>query len=360
MRKTIEDRLISDIMLLVLCMPNCMDYGIEVRMYSLALVLIFFAYMIGYRIYYGYAQGWKQWIMLAIISLLAIYTHYYCGICVIAIYAFLFFKKLRTGELIRCLISGGVLIIGYLPWLSVLFATLASVSERTWPEAVSFKTIFESVWFLVGYYGTIIIVFPTVLWGIAAFRKSKKDNAYILMGVLLPFLLMGLGELVSALYTPVWQKRYMVIAAGCMWFAVAQYAKELKAQGYQVRIISFMAVVGLIDLFVFARHEQVDKTAAAAVVKEILIENPDTTILAYDTEIAYSVSTAMNRKCILRAQIGSYLETIYSRNLEVHSEVSEEMLQKMKPVLILMKDTEDIQEDSDIKVINGVAFKKLR
>ena len=180
------------------------------------------------------------------------------------------------------------------------------------------------------------------------------------MGVLLPFLLMGLGELVSALYTPVWQKRYMVIAAGCMWFAVAQYVKELKSQGYQIRIISFMAVVGLIDLFVFARHEQVDKTAAAAVVKEILIENPDTTILTYDTEIAYSVSTVMNRKCILGAQIGPYLETIYSRNLEVHSEVSEEMLQKMKPVLILMKDTEDIQEDSDIKVINGVAFKKLR
>lgn len=41
MRKTIEDRLISDIMLLALCMPNFMDYGIEVRMYSLALVLIF-------------------------------------------------------------------------------------------------------------------------------------------------------------------------------------------------------------------------------------------------------------------------------------------------------------------------------
>ncbi len=114
----------------------------------------------------------------------------------------------------------------------------------------------------------------------------------------------------------------------------------------------------MIDLFVFVRHEQVDK--ADAIAKEILAESPDTTILAYDTEIAYSISTAMNRKCILGAQIGSYLETIYSRNLEVHSEVSEEMLQKMKPALILMKDTEDIQEDSDIKVINGVAFKKLR
>lgn len=44
MRKTIEDRLISDIMLLALCMPNFMDYGIEVRMYSLALVLIFCIY----------------------------------------------------------------------------------------------------------------------------------------------------------------------------------------------------------------------------------------------------------------------------------------------------------------------------
>ena len=122
-----------------------------------------------------------------------------------------------------------------------------------------------------------------------------------------------------------------------------------------------MAVVGLIDLFVFARHEQVDKTAAAAVVKEILIENPDTTILTYDTEIAYSVSTAMNRKCILGAQIGPYLETIYSRNLEVHSEVSEKCYREgIKPALILMKDTEDIQEDDTPKVINGVAFKKLR
>lgn len=55
------------------------------------------------------------------------------------------------------------------------------------------------------------------------------------------------------------------------------------------------------------------------------------------------------------------LETIYSKKFRrIHSEVSEEMLQKMKPALILMKDTEDIQEDSDIKVINGVAFKKLR
>ena len=137
-------------------------------------------------------------------------------------------------------------------------------------EAVSFKTIFESVWFLVGYYGTIIIVFPTVLWGITAFRKSKKDNAYVLMGVLLPFLFDGSRRTgIRFIYTGYGQKRYMVIAAGCMWFAVAQYAKELKSQGYQIRIISFMAVVGLIDLFVFARHEQVDKTAAAAVVKEI-------------------------------------------------------------------------------------------
>lgn len=360
MRKTIEDKLISDIMLLALCMPNFMDYGIEVRMYSLALVLILFAYMIGYRIYYGYAQGWKQWIILAIVSLLSIYTHYYCGICVIAIYAFLFFKKLRTGELIRCLISGSILVIGYLPWLSVLFTTLASVSERTWPEAVSFKTIFESVWFLVGYYGTIIIVFPVVLWGITAFRKSKKDNVYVLMGVLLPFLLMGIGEMVSALYTPVWQKRYMIIAAGCMWFAVAQYVKELKTQGYQVRIISFMAVAGLINLFVFVRHEQADKATAGAVAKEILAEDSNTTIVAFDTEIAYSVSTAMNRNCILGAQIGPYLESIYSKNLEVCSEVSEEMLQEMKPVLVLMKDNGEIQETSDVKVINGVVFKKIR
>lgn len=68
----------------------------------------------------------------------------------------------------------------------------------------------------------------------------------------------------------------------------------------------------------------------------------------------------MNRNCILGAQIGPYLESIYSKNLEVCAEVSEEMLQEMKPVLILMKDNGEIQETSDVKVINGVVFKKIR
>lgn len=203
-RKKSGEKLSLNIMLLMFCMPNIMDYGIEVRMYSLALVLVLVAYMLGYRIYYEDDNRWTNWIALAIVSLLSIYTHYYCGICIIAIYFLLFFKELKTKEVVKCLISGCILVIGYVPWLKVLFSTLASVSDRTWPETVSFKTVFESIWFWVGYYGAIIVVVPIVLWGFAAFRKSKKKNAYVLMGVLLPLILMGIGELVSAFYTPVW------------------------------------------------------------------------------------------------------------------------------------------------------------
>lgn len=359
-RKKSGEKLSLNIMLLMFCMPNIMDYGIEVRMYSLALVLVLVAYMLGYRIYYEDDNRWTNWIALAIVSLLSIYTHYYCGICIIAIYFLLFFKKLKTKEVAKCLISGCILVIGYVPWLKVLFSTLASVSDRTWPETVSFKTVFESIWFWVGYYGAIIVVVPIVLWGITAFRKSKKENAYVLMGVLLPMILMGIGELVSAFYTPVWQKRYMVIALGCMWFAVAQYAKELTFQKNKIRIIPLMAAIGLINIFIFARHEQSDKMAAAAVAKEVLMRNSETIIVTDDTEIAYSVATAMNRNCIFSGQIGAYLESIYSENLQVLPDATEELIEKMKPVLFLSKDSEEILDQSDDRVINGIIFREVR
>lgn len=359
-RKKSDEKLSLNIMLLMFCMPNIMDYGIEVRMYSLALALVLVAYMIGYRIYYEDDNRWTNWIALAIVSLLSIYTHYYCGICIIAIYFLLFFKELKTKEVVKCLISGCILVIGYVPWLKVLFSTLASVSDRTWPETVSFKTVFESIWFWVGYYGAIIVVVPIVLWGFAAFRKSKKKNAYVLMGVLLPLILMGIGELVSAFYTPVWQKRYMVIAIGCMWFAVAQYAKELTLQKNKIRIIPFMVAIGLINIFIFVRHEQSDKIAADEVAKEVLEQDSEMTIVTGDTEIAYSVATAMDRKCIFSGQIGAYLESIYSENLQVLPDATEELIEKMKPVLFLSKDSEEIPDKSDDRVINGIIFREVR
>ena len=180
------------------------------------------------------------------------------------------------------------------------------------------------------------------------------------MGVLLPLILMGIGELVSVFYTPVWQKRYMVIAIGCMWFAVAQYAKELTLQKNKIRIIPFMAAIGLINIFIFVRHEQSDKIAADEVAKEVLEQDSEMTIVTDDTEIAYSVATAMDRKCIFSGQIGSYLESIYVENLQVLPEVTEELLQQMKPVLFLSRDSEEIQDKSDARVINGIIFREVR
>lgn len=193
-RKKSGEKLSLNIMLLMFCMPNIMDYGIEVRMYSLALVLVLVAYMLGYRIYYEDDNRWTNWIALAIVSLLSIYTHYYCGICIIAIYFLLFFKKLKTKE----------------------------------------------------------------------------------------------------------------------------------------------------------------------VAKEVLMRNSETIIVTDDTEIAYSVATAMNRNCIFSGQIGAYLESIYSENLQVLPDATEELIEKMKPVLFLAKDSEEIPDKSDDRVINGIIFREVR
>ena len=145
-----------------------------------------------------------------------------------------------------------------------------------------------------------------------------------------------------------------------MWFAVAQYAKELTLQKNKIRMIPLMAAIGLINIFIFVRHEQSDKIAADEVAKEVLEQDSEMTIVTDDTEIAYSVATAMNRNCIFSGQIGAYLESIYSKNLQVLPDVTEELIQQMKPVLVLLKEIEEIQDKSDTRVINGIIFREVR
>lgn len=55
-----------------------------------------------------------------------------------------------------------------------------------------------------------------------------------------------------------------------------------------------------------------------------------------------------------------YLESIYSENLQVLPDVTEEQIQQMKPVLLLSKDSEKIQNKSDARVINGIIFREVR
>lgn len=307
-------------------MPNMLEYGVEVRMYSWAMLWVLAAFYEGRKIWRNNGKI-TNWVFLTLFSLASIYTHYYCGICIALIYLALFYKMANHSGLFREMQAVGrywcsvlALVVGYLPWLKILFSTLASVSSRTWPQAISASSILDNLWCLFGIYGTICIVLPVGLMNRRRDSEARYQGGKITLldaiGYILPFLLMLTGIIISVIYTPVWSVRYAVVGLGVMWFSFAEAASAQRTL-VQHRIMLLMILIGSMNLFVFVRHESEDKKTAEAFETTIKQYDSDTVLWTCDPNTAYILTTAYDRKCILVGEIGNYLETVYDKNLVV-------------------------------------------
>lgn len=296
-------------------MPNMLEYGVEVRMYSWALLWVVLAFYEGHHIYNN-MEGTIHWILFTVFCLASIYTHYYCGICVILLYLLLFTKIVRMGigrekRLIKLGVSTLFLVLGYLPWLGIFAETFFLVSERTWPAEVTFENFFGSVSFLNGYYGIICFLLPVV---VSAWINHTDRSLYIYTGIVMPTVLLIIGEIVSALYTPVWQSRYVVVALGVMWLAFGLLLTKQR-RGYTETMI-MMIMVGLINIFVFTRHER-ESAIQTEKITEMVQTNECDAFATDDPQIAFLLTTVYDRKCVINGGIGDYLEKIYEKNLTV-------------------------------------------
>lgn len=328
-------------MLCALFMPNMLEYGVEVRMYSWALFWVLAAFYEGRKIWRGEGKL-SSWIAFAAFGLASIYTHYYCGICIAVFSLLLLYRGItdwtksyasgqdsvrRVHDAMCWLGAILAMIAGYLPWLRVLFTTLSNVSDRTWPAPFSISGIVNDIWCMAGLYGTICFVLPVALMTWTGGKHLESGELYDKVGLLLPLILMLAGEVVSVIYTPVWSFRYVLCTLGVMWFSFAVIASRQRELVCH-RILLLMMLVGFMNLFVFARHESMAKMYAAPLAATVQ-QNDDTAVFwTYNPDTAYVLATAYNRKCILVGRIGDYLEDVYRKNLVVDSDADVETMEE--------------------------------
>ncbi len=116
-------------------------YTGEIRMYTLAMLLVTLMSTYAYRIYKN--EGKKQiknWILFAIFSLASAYTHYYglmaAGIVNLILFIHIVKKVWKTKQFIYemkvFLISGILQIILYIPWILSLLLQMKQVSKGFW------------------------------------------------------------------------------------------------------------------------------------------------------------------------------------------------------------------------------------
>ena len=114
-----------------LFLPEICIFANEIRMYSLAILLVTICAIYAYRIFKG-DTSWKNWIIFEISSLACLYVHYY-GLMVAGLIHMImlinFIKNHRAQSIKRIVIFGIVLVALYIPWLVYFVGQLKYVSK---------------------------------------------------------------------------------------------------------------------------------------------------------------------------------------------------------------------------------------
>lgn len=141
---------------------SCIEYNLEIRMYSLAFLGVFAAFYCSYRVI---STGKKAaWIGMVLWALEAAYSHYYA---LVAVGILLFFTgvavwiKYHGKSWIKGAIAIIVFLIGYAPWLYFLFTAIKIISGRWWMTDI--LDLNQTIEMIMGYKGLSVCIFPIVL-----------------------------------------------------------------------------------------------------------------------------------------------------------------------------------------------------
>lgn len=255
-------------MFLVSVMPQLPVYYVEIRMYSLALLLITAHLLVADRILSGEENRRVLFILFFILGIMTAYTQYYACIATIGVYlATGLLGLLRKGDerkqiLTGVLISAAVSVISYLPWLSVMLRQMENISGKYWIQPLTLRSILGSVKFVtlpVVYAGKLpeisvgLLIASVVIASVAAFVKAAKagDNAVIQLFVLLlmPVVVVVVsGFVLSALGTPIFTYRYLIPTMGGAWLFVSIAAGKTLESGSEkkVKMLFYLLLVPFI------------------------------------------------------------------------------------------------------------------
>lgn len=251
-RKHFGDRVSLFFILFITCVPCSMEFAVQIRMYTLALL---FVTMCGVYAYFAYEDGkTKNYILFALNGVLAAYTHYFAFGAVIAITGLLLLSLLfgKRKQLKKWFLMGLIMIVLYLPWLIVLLKQIDNINGRYWIPEISKRTVWQYfIWtFDSSIYPGIVYGFLVVLFvagGCLVWRLYKKEKIamYGLALMLVPTAVAFCGVVVSKyiLDSTIYRDQYIFPALGLLALSFAIGISKIN-KVLLIEIGIFLALVG--------------------------------------------------------------------------------------------------------------------
>lgn len=273
---------------------SCVEYNLEIRMYSLVFMLTLLCAYSAYKIIAGNNKV-INYCLMVLFGVLSAYTHYYglavCGLIIFFTGLFDFIINTNKRTFFKWFISTLVYIILYIPWLFVLyFQTQAELGNSWMTEPDSLKLILD---FISGgmklrpIIFTFIVVMSVVILikesGLLTISKGPKKCSVIialnkpstkewsveLKTILLFWLtifgLLGFGYGVSYGFHPILTYRYTYVLVPLVLFIFMLCMKRLLDYKLNIKfkyivVMAMLLATLIISLFDFKYFRSVTKT----------------------------------------------------------------------------------------------------
>ena len=311
----------------VLGMPQLSAYSVEIRMYSLALLLITLAFLCSLhvfktdsRIAYG---------GLFFCGILTAYTQYFSCIAIGVLYLLLLFflivNNRNKGKWLLCVILS---VASYLPWLPVFIRQFTSVGSSYWIPPLSWRSFLGAVKYIylpLGGYPVLnyllagLMIAVTFLFLIIFFLKKWKEGItfdedlfFIISGFGLTAGVILIGVTLSLLISPIFVYRYMIPTLGVFWLTFAFLLSKYGGQLLPLLTLLLTIYVGSVNVrgFFWEEGQKQAQMEAANTALETL-KPEDILIFNFNHPQAVVGSYVSNPSYLLFQEAEPLIQTLY-------------------------------------------------
>lgn len=218
--------------LLLVSMPQMIEYFTEIRMYAWGALFVTCTYIFGMDIVHDDSNK-KAYLWMTVFSILSVYTHYYACVGSFLVYleliTILLLRK-KSSSLKKVILSGIVVVFSFLPWIIVLLGQVNKVNDNYWIAPISLTSIRGNIHFLIAENEfklaklAIIMVIIVGIMGIFLLIKNNKENPLAVEAICSVMILVGtffIGISISLAFRPIFVSRYMFCAIPCFWLGIA-------------------------------------------------------------------------------------------------------------------------------------------
>ncbi|MGN0728542.1 hypothetical protein [Treponema sp.] len=200
--------------LLLVCTSGVFQYGVEIRMYSWAMLFCMLCCIFSY---YIIKKGSFRYFLFYVISAVCgAYCHYWTAVTLainFILTSILYFVKYKKVK--NVIFSALIGIILYFPWISVVIKQVSAVTENYWIPLITLKTFISYIFTVIPVLGVakIVMMFMVVVFFIKNVKyciKKDESSLFSLICLLTPLLLIICATVISLVTRPVFISRYAV------------------------------------------------------------------------------------------------------------------------------------------------------